>query len=227
MTRFEPPGGPFVRLDAGVTEGRQVVGNYDSLFGKLICWGPDREAARHRTLRALAEMRVEGIPTTAAFHEWILRTPEFVQGRHTTKFVEAALADGRWVAPAVPTPSPPAQGTPSGDGSAPFHISVEVDGHRVPVLLWGVELPHPPKPPASATGPGGTEGDTITAPMQGTILQVMVQPGQVVVADDIVCILEAMKMENHIAAGREGTVSQVAVSKGDVVQTGAVLVSFE
>ena len=227
VTRFDPPGGPFVRLDAGVAEGRAVLGNYDSLFGKLICWGEDREAARRRTLRALREMLVEGIPTTAPFHEWVLETPEFVEGRHTTRFVEAALADGRFAPPGEPTPVAKG-GTPvAGDGATPFHISVEVDGRRVPVLLWGVELPHAPKPPSSATSVGGADGDTITAPMQGTILQVMVEPGQQVGAGDVICILEAMKMENHIAAARDGVVREVAVSKGDVVQSGAMLVSFE
>src|SRR5262249_28382126 len=96
VTLLQAPGGPFVRLDAGVREGGEVARNYDSLFGKLICWGSDRDAARRRTLRALDELRVEGIPTTAPFHRWALETPEFREGRHTTTFVEAALAEGRF-----------------------------------------------------------------------------------------------------------------------------------
>jgi acetyl-CoA/propionyl-CoA carboxylase biotin carboxyl carrier protein len=225
VTRFEPPGGPFVRLDAGVSEGREVVGNYDSLIGKLICWGEDREAARRRTLRALDEMVIGGIPTTAAFHRWVLQTPEFVEGHHTTRFVEAALADGRFVPPSEPAPA--VDGPADGSGSSPFHISVEVDGHHVPVLLWGVELPHPPPVPESASGAGSGDSASITAPMQGTILQVMVEPGQEITEGQVVCILEAMKMENHIAAVRDGMVKDVAVRKGDVVQSGAVLVSIE
>ena len=225
VTRFEPPGGPFVRLDAGVSEGREVVGNYDSLIGKLVCWGEDRDAARRRTLRALDEMVIGGIPTTAAFHRWVLQTPEFVEGCHTTRFVEAALADGRFVPPSEPAPAVGA--AERGNGSAPFHISVEVDGHHVPVLLWGVELPHPPPVPESASGAGSGDSASITAPMQGTILQVMVEAGQEVTEGQVVCILEAMKMENHIAAARDGMVKDVAVRKGDVVQSGAVLVSFE
>jgi acetyl-CoA/propionyl-CoA carboxylase biotin carboxyl carrier protein len=235
VTRFEPPGGPFVRMDAGITQGRDVAGNYDSLFGKLICWGEDRDAARRRMLRALGEMRVEGIPSTASFHAWALRTPEFIAGTHTTGFVEAALSEGRFVPPAGPMPTAPGTSGAlsasggvalAGDGASPFHISVEVDGHMVPVLLWGVELPHAPRAPASASGLAGADGDTITAPMQGTILQVLVEPGQAIAQGDIVCILEAMKMENHIAAARDGVVREVAVSAGEVVQSGAVLVSF-
>jgi acetyl-CoA/propionyl-CoA carboxylase, biotin carboxylase, biotin carboxyl carrier protein len=227
VTRFEPPGGPFVRLDAGVAEGREVVGNYDSLIGKLICWGEDRDAARRRTLRALDEMVIGGIPTTASFHRWALQTPEFIQGRHTTRFVEAALADGRFEPPGAPAPSVDGAARTGGGGSSPFHISVEVDGHHVPVLLWGVELPHAPAVPESATGLGGGDSASVTAPMQGTILQVMVEPGQDVAEGQVICILEAMKMENHIASARDGVVRDVAVRKGDVVQSGAVLVSFE
>jgi acetyl-CoA/propionyl-CoA carboxylase biotin carboxyl carrier protein len=227
VTRFEAPGGPFVRLDAGVSAGRQVVANYDSLFGKLICWGEDRDAARRRTLRALAEMRVEGIPTTASFHEWALRTPEFAEGSHTTRFVEEALAEGRFQTTQPPSPGPMDGASAAAANTKPVHISVEVDGHRVPVLLWSMELPQAPGPPASATGLGGAHGDTIDAPMQGTILQVMVEPGQSIASGEVVCILEAMKMENHIAAARDGVVREVAVEKGDVVQSGAVLVTLE
>ena len=97
----------------------------------------------------------------------------------------------------------------------------------MPVLLWGVELPHAPRPPASASAGGASEADTITAPMQGTILQVMVHAGDEISQGQVVCILEAMKMENHIAAARDGVIRDVAVANGDVVQSGAVLVSFE
>jgi acetyl-CoA/propionyl-CoA carboxylase biotin carboxyl carrier protein len=197
------------------------------LFGKLICWGEDRDSARRRALRALGEMRVEGIPTTASFHTWALQTPEFIAGTHTTGFVETALAEGRFEPPAVPTPTATGGAPVGGHDGSPFNISVEVDGHRIPVLLWGVELPHAPRPPASASSLAGGDADTITAPMQGTILQVMVEPGQAIGQGDIVCILEAMKMENHIGASRDGVVREVTVAKGDVVQSGAVLVSFE
>jgi acetyl-CoA/propionyl-CoA carboxylase, biotin carboxylase, biotin carboxyl carrier protein len=106
---------------------------------------------------------------------------------------------------------------------------VEVDGHRVPVSVFGDDIRLPPAPPAASRhGHGGAgTGDVILAPMQGTILQVMVEAGQQVGTGDTVCILEAMKMENHITATREGTVAEVVVSKGDVVDNGQPLVVIE
>ena len=127
VTKLRVPGGPFVRLDSGVTEGREVVGNYDSLFAKLIASGEDREAARRRLLRALDEFEIEGIPTTAAFHRWVLGTDEFRSGAHTTRFVEAALADGRF------QPEEGGTATAATEGAArPVRLTVEVDGRRVP-----------------------------------------------------------------------------------------------
>ena len=211
------PAGPFVRVDAGVTEGREIPGDYDSLFAKLIVWGEDREGARRRALRALDEFEVEGIPTTIPFHRWVLDTITFREGSHTTRWVEHALAEGLFEAP----PAPEAASAPA---AAPGHVVVEVDGRRVPVKVWGEELATAPEPPetvahAGHAGPAGA----VIAPMQGTILKVLVQEGQEIKAGDVVCILEAMKMENHIAATHEGTVEAVEVQAGDVVQGGQTL----
>jgi acetyl-CoA/propionyl-CoA carboxylase, biotin carboxylase, biotin carboxyl carrier protein len=220
ITKFHPPGGPFVRLDAGVAEGRRVLGDYDSLFGKLIVWGEDREIARRRMLRALAEFEVEGIPTTIPFHQWVLDTEEFRQATVHTKWVEEALEAGRFTPPGA---SEAADQTARG---APVHLMVEVDGHRVPVRLWGDHVRTPPPAPATGSHSHGGAG-LVTAPMQGTILDVKVDAGQKVAAGDVVAILEAMKMENHIAATMEGTVAEVVVKKGQVVETGQPLVVIE
>ena len=220
ISTYRPPGGPFVRLDSGVAEGRRVVGDYDSLMAKLIAWGENRENARRRMLRALDEFVVEGIPTTMPFHRWVLDTEEFRTGEIHTKWVEEALAAGGLKRPddAVPAPG----GMPRSAG--PIRLLVEVDGHRVPVNVWGDEVQTPPPPPTlTAHGHTSDGGEVIAAPMQGTILQVLVEAGQEVEAGQTVCILEAMKMENHIVATRVGTVTEVAVSKGDVVDTGQPL----
>jgi acetyl-CoA/propionyl-CoA/long-chain acyl-CoA carboxylase, biotin carboxylase, biotin carboxyl carrier protein len=225
VTAYRPPGGPFVRLDSGVAEGRRVVGDYDSLVAKLIAWGEDRENARRRVLRALDEFVVQGIPTTMPFHRWVLDTEEFRRGSIHTKWVEEALAAGGLKVPeenaSVPRAGPP----PSG----PIRMLVEVNGRRVPVNVWGDEVRVPPRPPTmSSHGHAGEgAGEVIAAPMQGTILQVLVEAGQEVEAGQTVCILEAMKMENHIVATREGKVMDVAVSKGDVVDTGQPLAVLE
>ena len=225
VTRLRPPIGPFVRLDSGITEGRPVVGRYDSLFAKLIVWAEDRELARRRMMYALQDMELEGIPTTIPFHRWALSTEEFKNGAVTTKFVEEALEGGALSPPDGALPS----AVPGAAEVRPISLWVEVDGHRVPVRIWGEDLRTPPAPPAtSARGSGArTAADIVVAPMQGTILRVMVEPGQRVSTGDTLFILEAMKMENHIAASHEGTVAEVLISKGDVVETGQPTVAIE
>jgi acetyl-CoA/propionyl-CoA carboxylase biotin carboxyl carrier protein len=231
ISRFEPPGGPFVRLDAGFGEGRRIPGDYDSLFGKLIVAGEDRELARRRMLRALDEFHVEGVPTTIPFHRWVLQTPDFRDGTIHTKWVEEVLASGgvAQMEKAERERGDVPVGASAASATKPIRLFVEVDGHRVPVSVWGDDARVAPAPPSSSAHghAAGGSGEIVAAPMQGTILQVLVEAGQEVKAGQTVCILEAMKMENHIAASREGTVSEVAVSKGDVVDTGQPLVFIE
>jgi acetyl-CoA/propionyl-CoA carboxylase biotin carboxyl carrier protein len=214
-TRFRPPGGPFVRLDTGVEEGRRVVGDYDSLIAKLIVWGEDREMARRRMLRALDEFEVEGIPTTIPFHRWVLDTEEFRQATAHTRWVEQALEAGAFVA----TKPSESEGREQGPLVRPVHLMVEVGGRRVPVKLWGDHVRTPPPAPAAVSGHGGGAAGVIAAPMQGTILQVLVEQGQEVEAGQVICILEAMKMENHIAAPRDGRIAELPVEPGQVVET--------
>jgi acetyl-CoA/propionyl-CoA carboxylase biotin carboxyl carrier protein len=225
VTAYRPPGGPFVRLDSGVAEGRRVLGDYDSLVAKLTAWGEDRENARRRMLRALDEFVVEGIPTTMPFHRWVLDTEEFRSGAVHTKWVEEALATGGLKVPEENAVAPGGGPAPA----APVRLMVEVDGRRVPVNVWGDELRTPPRPPTlSAHGHASAgAGEVIAALMQGRILEVLVEAGQQVEAGQTVCILEAMKMENHVVATREGKVMEVAVSKGDVVDTGQPLFVIE
>ena len=216
VTRYRPPGGPFVRIDSGVEEGRRVAGDYDSMFAKLIAWGEDRETARRRILRALRELEVEGIPTTVPFHLWVLETKEFREATAHTRWVEQALEAGEFQPEGERT-----DGAVSGAAVRPLRLMVEVEGRRVPVSVWGDEVRTAPTPPVSSGGGHAAGGvGIVAAPMQGTILEVKVEAGQQVAAGDVVCILEAMKMENHIAATLEGTVKELAVSKGDVVESG-------
>ncbi|HEX2088639.1 MAG TPA: biotin carboxylase N-terminal domain-containing protein [Actinomycetota bacterium] len=235
ITDYRPPQGPFVRVDAGVEAGRAVAGEYDSLFAKLIVWGEDREQARRRVLRALDEFEVDGIPTTIPIHQWIADTEEFRLGKIHTRWVEEALASAPLEPPADGQrrrrPDRSTAGGAASAGSAspgPARIVVELNGRRIPVAIWDDARQPPPPPASSSHGHAATAaGDVIAAPMQGTILQVVVEPGEQVTAGDTLCILEAMKMENHIVATRDGTVAEVAVSKGDVVETGQALVVIE
>jgi acetyl-CoA/propionyl-CoA/long-chain acyl-CoA carboxylase, biotin carboxylase, biotin carboxyl carrier protein len=218
ITRYVEPGGPFVRVDSGVTEGREIPGDYDSMFAKLIVAGADREQARHRMLRALGEYTVEGVPTTIPVHQWILDTEAFRDSTHTTTWLEKALADAH-----LPAQGDLSQGG-SGRATRPQDILVEVDGRRIPVRIFDERREAAPKAPAGHGGHGGehVHGE-IRAPMQGTIVKVLVEKGQAIRAGEVVCILEAMKMENHIASTREGEITDLPIRPGQVVETGALL----
>ncbi|MGH2594361.1 MAG: acetyl/propionyl/methylcrotonyl-CoA carboxylase subunit alpha [Actinomycetota bacterium] len=219
ITRYEEPSGPFVRVDSGVSVGRDVPGDYDSMFAKLIVSGEDREQARRRMLRALSEFHVEGVPTTIPIHEWILESKDFRAGTHTTTWLERAVAE-------VDFPSHvDLQPTPSGPNPArPADILVEVDGRRVPVRIFDERREIAPRSPSSSGAHHGehVHGE-IRAPMQGTILKVLVEKGQEIRAGEVVCILEAMKMENHIASTRDGEVTELPIHAGQVVETGRIL----
>jgi acetyl-CoA/propionyl-CoA carboxylase biotin carboxyl carrier protein len=218
VTRYREPAGPFIRVDAGIEQGREIPGDYDSMFAKLVAFGHDREAARTRMLRALDEFVVEGVPTTIPVHRWILESKEFRAGTHTTTWLERALADTELPASADlgsagPTPNRPAD------------ILVEVDGRRVPVRIFDERRAPAPRAPASPDSHHGehVHGE-ILAPMQGTIVKVLVAEGDEVEAGQALLVLEAMKMENHINAESGGTVNEVRVQAGDTVGTGDVLV---
>jgi acetyl-CoA/propionyl-CoA carboxylase, biotin carboxylase, biotin carboxyl carrier protein len=215
---YREPGGPFVRVDAGVREGKEIPPDYDSMFAKVIVSGEDRERARRRMLRALDEFGVEGVPTTIPLHRWVLESPDFRAGRHTTAWLERALRETHLPSTDVPTPGVEPR------AAVPAELLVEVDGRRVPIRIFDRRRETAPRAPSRHSGAHG-EGvhSVISAPMQGTILRVFVEEGQEIQAGDVVCILEAMKMENAIPAPREGVVSELPVSAGQVVQPGETI----
>jgi acetyl-CoA/propionyl-CoA carboxylase biotin carboxyl carrier protein len=216
--RYEEPSGPFVRVDSGVAAGREIPGDYDSLFAKLVVAGADREQSRRRMLRALDEFVVEGVPTTIPVQRWILSSEEFTNASHSTTWLEKALPEAR-----LPAQADYAQ-TAVTKAPRARDILVEVDGRRVPVRIFDERREVAPKAP---TAHGAHHGEhvhgEIRAPMQGTIVKVLVEKGQPIQAGDVVCILEAMKMENHIASTREGEISDLPIRAGQVVETGQLL----
>jgi len=219
ITRFDEPSGPFVRVDSGVSAGREVPGDYDSLIAKLVVFAEDREHARRRMLRALSEFRVEGVPTTIPLHRWVLDSREFRTATHTTTWLERALAEVDLPSQVDLQPAPGAPGP-----ARPADILVEVDGRRVPVRIFDERRQVAPRAPSSH-GPhhGEHVHGVIRAQMQGTILKVLVEKGQEIRAGEVVCILEAMKMENHIASTRDGEVTELPIRAGQVVETGQTL----
>ncbi|MGA0149070.1 MAG: acetyl/propionyl/methylcrotonyl-CoA carboxylase subunit alpha [Ilumatobacteraceae bacterium] len=222
ISSLKTPDGFGVRFDGGYEAGDTISQYYDNLVGKLIVWGKDRASAIARTIRALEEMKVEGVHTTIPADLAILRHPDFAAMQHSTKWVEERL-DLSNVSSELSTGEPPAAGL------VERTTTVEVNGKRFEVRAWvpesGSVSTSPRRAPrASGAATGGAATGDVVAPMQGTIVKVLVEVGQEVNAGDAVVVLEAMKMENQLQADKAGTVSAVKVKAGDKVGSGDVLV---
>jgi acetyl-CoA/propionyl-CoA carboxylase biotin carboxyl carrier protein len=235
ITKLRLPSGPGVRWDGGYDEGDTISQYYDNLLAKLVVWAPDRDRARLRMLRALQELVVEGIHTTVPAHELVLRHPDFAAGHHSTNWLENEV-DLSGLTSDAGTAAPVAAAD-SAEELTERTVPVEVDGKRFSVKVWLPDAPvvatgaaaggkRAPKPKAAASSGSGGDG-TVNAPMQGTIVKVLVNVGDTVEVGQGLLVLEAMKMENHISAERAGTVAEVRVSAGETVGTGAVLVIIE
>ncbi len=237
ITRFRRADGFGVRTDAGY-EARDTVSQfYDNLIAKLVVWGEDREQARRRALRALAETRIEGVATTIPAHVAILSSDDFIAARHSTKWVEERLDSSLLDPPVVATPPVADPDATSAEPLALREVQAEVDGRLYRVKLWVPDLetmaPRPgtmkkPSRPHSggAQHAGSTDG-TVSVPMQGTIIKLLVAVGDQVEEGQGVCVLEAMKMENTIAAPVAGTIGDVKAGPGDSVGPGDVILTIE
>jgi acetyl-CoA/propionyl-CoA carboxylase biotin carboxyl carrier protein len=196
LSRFVPPAGPGVRVDAGYASGDIVPAEYDSLIAKVVTSGPDRGVALRRMRRALTEFVVEGVPTTIPAQLRLLEDAEFQSGRHTTRTV----ADG----PGLP----------------PDLVSSGVV--RVRSRLWNPAMSAAAAPAAPAAGAG-----ELVAPMQGTVIDIRVAPGDAVEVGDALVVLEAMKMETVLTAPRAGKATEVHATVGRPVGAGDLLVVIE
>ena len=241
LETYDPPGGIGVRMDDALRQGDDLVTDYDSMIAKLIVHGSDRDEAIERGKRALAEFDVEGFPTVIPFHRLMLTDEAFVASTHTTKYLDETLekerieaAQERW-----------GTGTESSDADdeevLKREFTVEVNGKRFDVDLEEHGAPPidvgdvdtddsgPQRPQAGGSDGGGggggssAEGQEVTAEMQGTILEVSVDEGDDIEAGDVLCVLEAMKMENDIVAERGGVINDIAVGEGDSVDMGDLL----
>jgi acetyl-CoA/propionyl-CoA carboxylase biotin carboxyl carrier protein len=229
INRFDQPSGPGVRLDAGYSAGDTISQYYDNLIAKLIVWAPDRERARRRMLRAIEETVIEGVATTLPADVVILSDEQFVQGTHSTNWVESEL--DFTTLPAVETAT-----VAVGEGQVRRDVTAEIDGRRVSVALWVSEFDDGlPRAQSTAAKPRrqhhagvlGSGSANVIVPMQGTIVKVNVTVGQEVEAGDTVVILEAMKMENSVNAERSGVVASINVTAGDSVSAGDTVVVVE
>ena len=224
VTAYEEPGGPGVRVDSSLRGPGVVAESYDPLFAKLIVRGTDREEALARLGRALAEFRVEGISTTLPFFRAILADEAFVSGDYTTGFIAERMEKLK----VQPSPT-------GGPGAVPEkntrEVEVEVDGRLFRVKVFGDEdergTAGPPRRRRGEARRASASGGVVAAPMQGTIVRVLVEEGQEVEADEPVCILEAMKMESEVRSQKGGKVTEVRVEVGQTVRSGEPLVLVE
>jgi acetyl-CoA/propionyl-CoA carboxylase, biotin carboxylase, biotin carboxyl carrier protein len=224
ITHYREPAGPGVRVDSGVVEGSEISPLYDPMIAKLIVHDRDREQARRRMLRALAEFEIGGVTTLIGFHRALLEHPCFVEGATCHGIVESELLAAR-----AQDLSPDAvrDGTVAGRTTARA-TTIEIDGRRFDVT---VAVPEPPwrelarsrRERRTRGAGGGAARDAVVSPMQGTVLAVQVADGDEVSAGQVICVVEAMKMENEITAHRDGVVSELSVAPGEPVQTGQVI----
>ncbi|HZF56951.1 MAG TPA: acetyl-CoA carboxylase biotin carboxylase subunit [Rubrobacter sp.] len=232
VTVYEEPGGPGVRVDSSLREPGVVPEHYDPLFAKLIVRGADREDALRRLRRALGEFRIEGIATTLPFFEAILEDEVFVKGAYTTGFVAERMERLKIKAHQAGSARGGSSGTSQKEAR---EVEIEVNGKLFRVKVYaeeaegrsgGMKAPLMRGGREKGRGAAVTEG-AVVAPMQGTIVKVLVEEGQEVAADEAVCVLEAMKMESEIRVKSAGTVSEVLVEAGQTVRSGDALVTLE
>ena len=224
VTTFVAPGGPGVRLDSGVEAGSVIGGAFDSLLAKLIVTGATRQEALERSRRALDELQIEGMATLIPFHRKVVRDPAFTS--------EPFTVHNRWIETEFDNDIPPYAGAADAtDAAARETVVVEVGGKRLEVSLpaglgassAGTKTAAGPKRSARKAGGTAASGDTLTSPMQGTIVKVAVEDGALVEAGDLVVVLEAMKMEQPLNAHRAGTVTGLSAEVGAVVTSGAAI----
>jgi len=245
LETYDPAGGIGVRIDDAVRQGDEIGGDYDSMIAKLIVAASDRDECLARSERALAEYDISGLQTIIPFHRLMLTDEAFINGEHTTKYLDEVL-DKQRIADAVEQWGDGDRSEADNDDEevTERQFTVEVNGKRFDVSLEERGAPPLPsgaggasgrmqRPPQAKNESENTsaeyegEGDTVTAEMQGTILSVAVAEGDEVSPGDVVCVLEAMKMENDVVTERGGTVTQVAIEEGDSVDMGDLLVVLE
>lgn len=232
ITRYQEPSGPGVRMDSGVELGALISGQFDSMLAKLIVTGEDREQAVARSLRALQEYDVDGLPTVIPFHQAILQDPAFTAEDGTFSVYT------RWIEEEWSNPVAAYEDRIDAEVTDPEHaelpkevIVVEVDGKRIEVkvpgeLVAGQGNVKRAVRRRSAAGAVAITGDTVAAPMQGTVIKVDVEEGQFVEEGDSLLVLEAMKMENSVKAHKSGVITELHVAAGTGVTKNFAMMSI-
>jgi acetyl-CoA/propionyl-CoA carboxylase, biotin carboxylase, biotin carboxyl carrier protein len=230
ITTYREPAGPGVRVDSGVTTGGIVTPMYDPMVAKLIVWDVDREQATRRMLRALGEYEIGGLKTLIPFHRALLATEQWRNGETCRDLLE----DRDWLKQLAFPKAEPATAD-DGEETVEQTYTVEVSGRKFDVRVIGppfgggaVNGAAPagraaPRRAERAAAGGGDGADELVSPLQGNMWKVLVEQGQAVEEGQIVCIIEAMKMENEITAHKAGVIEQLAVKEGDPISSGATI----
>ena len=218
ITEWRTPSGPGVRVDAGFTAGDVIGGNFDSLLAKLIVTGSTREEALARARRALAEFHVGGLATALPFHRAIVNDPAYTEKFSVyTSYIETEFINE--------IPAFTAGSDAQHSGARAEKLVVEVDGHRFDVIVHAAENTHK-RHRAKSGVTGVVTGDSLTSPMQGTVVKFAVNDGDSVNAGDLICVLEAMKMEQPLNAHKSGTVKDIAAKIGETITSGSRICSI-
>ena len=234
ITTYREPAGPGVRVDSGVEAGVEVTPMYDPMVAKLIVWDVDREHATRRMLRALDEYEVGGLTTLIPFHKALLATEQWQNGETCRDLME----DREWLKTTAPADAGAPVATEEGAELVTRDYKVEVSGKLFDVKVIGEAAAgaaaapaaggkKPPKRERKAGGGGGASSESLPSPLQGTVFKVAVEKGAEVAEGDLICVIEAMKMENEIVAHRSGKVTSLNVTEGAAVSSGDVLAVIE
>jgi acetyl-CoA/propionyl-CoA carboxylase, biotin carboxylase, biotin carboxyl carrier protein len=230
VTTWQPPSGPGVRLDSGVVGGDAVAGAFDSMLAKLIVTGASRQEALERSRRALAEFVVEGLPTVLPFHRAVVCDPAFAPADPAAPFT----VHTRWIETEFANTIEPHAGdqAAAGEPEERERIVVEVGGRRLEVVLpaglgaaagRAGAAPRPARRAGAKKTGSAASGDSLTSPMQGTIVKVVAEDGQQVAAGELIVVLEAMKMEQPLNAHKAGTITGLSAEVGAIVTQGAII----
>jgi acetyl-CoA/propionyl-CoA carboxylase, biotin carboxylase, biotin carboxyl carrier protein len=239
ISTYSEPAGPGVRVDSGVRAGSEVSPMYDPMVAKLIVWDEDRAAATKRMLRALCEYEIGALKTLIPFHKALLASEQWARGETCRDLLE----DRQWLKQLAPAGAPAAAGADAQDGDETLQQSytVEVSGKRFDVRVTGppfagappasngagaAQAPRAPRRGAAAKSATAAGSDTLTSPLQGNMWKVLVKQGDVVAEGQLLCIIEAMKMENEITAHKSGTISELPITEGAAIQAGAPIATI-
>jgi acetyl-CoA/propionyl-CoA carboxylase biotin carboxyl carrier protein len=233
VTHYREPSGPGVRVDSGVLSGSEITPLYDPMVAKLIVRDSTRERATRRMLRALEEFEVEGVTTLMPFHKAIMASEQWANAETCRDLVE----DPEWLK-SLAQPAPEAPAAEDEAETEERTYTVEVSGRRFEVKVHGEAFApaaaagngagpaagrKAPKRSARKSGGGGGGADELHSPLQGNMWKVLVEPGQAVEEGQLICIIEAMKMENEITAHKAGKIAELAVKEGEPVASGALI----